>query len=155
LLKVAGRALALKCVGIEQHPNPNQKESPMTIDSFDDMFLSKYLKASDFVNGPRTLTIAMYSNEEMADGEVVPVVHFAGEAKTLVLNKTNRNTLKEIFNTPANSIGKKIVAYSASTDFQGRAVPCIRLRASVAPPSSASIGPPRSRRTPALSHRRT
>jgi hypothetical protein len=106
----------------------------MTIDSFDDMFPSKFLKAGDFSTGPRTLTISGYSTETMADGEVCPIAHFTGEPKALVLNRTNRNTLKEVFNTPANSIGKKVVAFSATTEFGGRMVPCIRLRVPIPPP---------------------
>jgi hypothetical protein len=97
--------------------------------NFDEMFPSKYVKASDL--GGRTLNakIAGLAMEKMGDGEMKPVVHFIGASKGLVLNKTNGSALKEIYGSnTADWRGKPVQLFPTFTEYAGKRVECIRLR---------------------------
>lgn len=97
--------------------------------NFDQMFPSKWLKASDLDGDSRAVQIKSIDTEKMNDGEMKPVVYFKGSNKGLVLNVTNGRVLADLFGGDTDDwIGKPIVLGASTTDFQGRTVDCIRLR---------------------------
>ena len=53
------------------------------------VFPSKYLKAGDLDGHAVAVTISHIAMEEVGQGDVKPVLFFAGKEKGLVLNKTN------------------------------------------------------------------
>jgi hypothetical protein len=94
-------------------------------------FAGQFFKASDFPS-PRLLTIASVDEQEVGQQrEKRLVIKFAGEEQSLVTNKTNALSIAEI--TGADDvdewIGAKIVLFATKTDFAGRQVDCIRVRA--------------------------
>jgi hypothetical protein len=96
---------------------------------FSAMFPSRYLQASD-VEEPITATIASVQLEDMRDGEAKPVINFEGVEKRLILNRTNASVLVELYGGDSNDwVGEPITLFATTTDFQGKRVPCIRLRA--------------------------
>jgi hypothetical protein len=98
--------------------------------NFDDMFPSNYVKASDLGGKPCNVKIAGLSMERMGDGEMKPVVSFIGAGKPLVLNKTNGQTLKDLYGPNTGEWrGKPIQLYPTFTEFGGKRVECIRMRA--------------------------
>jgi hypothetical protein len=98
--------------------------------NIDAMFPSNYVKASDLAGKPRTLRISGTETEKMGDGEMKPVLYFGNATKGLVLNKTNANVLKDIYGSDTDSwINKPIQLFATHTEFQGKRVECIRLRA--------------------------
>lgn len=104
-----------------------------------DSLPSNYLKASDFEK-PALLTIKGFGDEKIGD-EIKPCVFFEEETKGLILNITNGNTIEQIAGTadPDNWNGVKVVAYKTDTDFRGKRVDCIRIRA---PKPGAKLPPP-------------
>lgn len=92
-------------------------------------FRGSYLKASDFMK-PALLTIKKCWLEVMPDESTKPAVSFVEADRPLILNKTNAITLAELYGDEADDwAGHKIVAYCTNTDFGGKRVACIRLRA--------------------------
>jgi hypothetical protein len=94
-------------------------------------FIGQFFKASDFPS-PRLLTIAAVDEQEIGQKrEKRLIVKFEGEEQSLVVNKTNALSIAEITGTDDVDewIGAKIVLYAAKTDFAGRQVDCIRVRA--------------------------
>src|SRR5688572_6585326 len=99
----------------------------MSYNSFDDMHPSRFMKASDLDGKPQLLTISDYTGEQLGD-DIKPVAHFK-EQKPLILNRINKSVLKDLYGSPAQSIGNQIVAYPDRTPFRGEMVDCVRLRA--------------------------
>ena len=66
--------------------------------------------------------------------EDLPVCYFNGKEKGLVLKKTNRDTLIDIFGDvdPKELAGKTVFVYRTKTDYMGKRVDCLRLKAAVA-----------------------
>lgn len=94
-----------------------------------DAIPSKWLKASDFAT-PKLLTIKKFGVEKIGE-EQLPCVWFNELEKGLVLNITNGNTVEDIVGTPDPDQwpGTVVVLYQTETDFGGKRVPCIRVRA--------------------------
>lgn len=94
-----------------------------------DALPSQWLKAADFEK-PGLLTIKRFSIETLGDDKR-PVVWFDEVDKGLALNIVNGSTIEEITGSadPARWIGHKIVAFKTQTDYQGKRVDCIRIRA--------------------------
>ena len=92
-------------------------------------FPSKYLKASDLNGNEVNAVMDRVEMAEFDDGEPKPAVHFKNASKAFVLNKTNANTIVDIYgpNTD-NWTGKPITLYPTYTDFQGRQVACVRVK---------------------------
>jgi len=92
-------------------------------------FPSDYLKAADLQGRPFRLTIKSIIIDKIGDDQK-PVVYFNETEKGLVLNKTNANNISIIYSDETDMwIGKQIELYPATTDFQGRTVDCVRVRA--------------------------
>lgn len=97
-------------------------------------FPSKYLKASDIPEGEQvTVKIHRLSIEDVAGSgdpeDDKPVLYFQNKSKGLVLNKTNANTISQAYGDETdNWISNPVVLYATETTYQGRMVPCIRVR---------------------------
>ena len=100
--------------------------------NFRDAFPSKYLKAAD-VTTPQVVTMDSVDFADVGTGksqERKLVAHFVGVPKGLVLNLINSETIAEICGTddfekwPSHAIE----LYPTRTEFQGKRVPCLRIR---------------------------
>ena len=96
---------------------------------------SKYLTKEE-CDPPILVQIAWLAQDEVKDNdgkiEMLGVLYFNGEIKPLILNATNRDTLKAILhaNTAADLKGKQIILFNDLTvSFQGR-VGGVRIRSS-------------------------
>ena len=98
-----------------------------------DLFPSKYLKASD-AEIDLVLTIAKVTKEKMQnrDGEeeIKPVISFTESQKSMVLNKTNGDTLAALFgDTIENWTGQKVILCAVDVDAFGKIQKALRFRA--------------------------
>ena len=91
-------------------------------------FPSDYLKEADLMGSPKILTMISVSVEKVGD-DTKPIVRFQEETRGLVLNKTNANMISDVYGRETdNWSAKQIELYPHTTEFQGRMVPCIRVR---------------------------
>ena len=98
-----------------------------------DAFPASTIKAEDLELKDAILTIAGVEMSEIgqgADKEIKPFVSFRGTTKKLVLNKTNFSRIVHVTGQPDtdNWAGHQISLYKDMTDFQGKLVPCVRVR---------------------------
>ena len=112
-------------------------------------FPSKYVKASDLNGKACTVTIIRVEMAQFEDGgESKPAAYFHGTAKGLILNKTNTNTIIDMYGPNSDSwIGQPITLRPSVTDFQGRQVACIRVQPNpphqpAAPDETSQVAPP-------------
>jgi hypothetical protein len=106
--------------------------------SFDDLYPTNYVSVADLNGKPCTLTIAAVTREEMPDGKMKPALSFKGAQKRFLLNRTNGNTLRELFGEPDRWVGQRVELYGTTTSFQGRMVPCVRVRPASPPGAPAA-----------------
>ena len=93
-----------------------------------DVFQSDSLKAADLNGKDVTATIESFEVVDFDDGKKI-VLHFVGADKTLVCNKTNANTIGDMYGSKLEGwLGKKITLFPTQTDYQGRQVACIRVK---------------------------
>ncbi len=99
--------------------------------NIDDLYPSKYLKASDLQGNEHEVTIDGVITEPMNDGAVKAVVYFVGKKKGLVLNVTNKESIKLAYGIDFENDwpGKELVLFEAMASMNGRPVPAIRVRA--------------------------
>jgi hypothetical protein len=103
--------------------------------NIDAAFPSKYLKASDFEEGPRDVSIDRVAYEPVGKERLMkPVVYFKDEEKGLILNKTNASKLTSILGSKDTNhwTGKTVTCFSATVEFGGEMIQAIRIRASTA-----------------------
>jgi hypothetical protein len=103
--------------------------------NIDVAFPSKYLKASDFEEGPRDVVIVRVIVEPVGKERLMkPILYFEGEEKGLVLNKTNASKLTSILGSKDTThwTGKTVTCFSATVEFGGDMIDAIRIRASTA-----------------------
>ncbi len=110
-----------------------------------DAFPSRFLKAAD-LNGRKVLL--RMSHVEMEDvagtgpDSTKPVLYFKGKKKGLVLNVTNANTIEEAYGRDTDKWeDRQIELYPTETEFQGKVVPCLRIRIPSSLPLEAGVGP--------------
>jgi hypothetical protein len=107
----------------------------------DDLWPSKYLKASDFPE-PRALTIKRARLETLRnkDGEDEKlVVYFEGEKRGFVLSaKVNFNSFVDITGEDDSDEwpGHTVVLYATTTLMEGKEVACVRVRAPETKPAA-------------------
>ena len=93
------------------------------------LFPSKFLKASDLQGTQPTVTIANVRMEDIGDDGEKAVVRFEGKDKGVVLNKTNATNIATAYGSNTDGwCGKKVVLFSTWVDFQGKSVEAIRIR---------------------------
>lgn len=92
-----------------------------------------YIKAEDLNGKAVRVAIERVTIEEIkGDGKTEKklVAHFVGKDKALVLNRTNADTLNEIFGTDDYDEWQgAVVLFPDTTMFGGKKVPCVRIRA--------------------------
>lgn len=94
-----------------------------------DAFPSKYLAAADLDDKTVPVEIEKVRMEEIGDQEEKPVIYFKNQNKGMVLNKTNATTIAGIHGNDTDEwIGKMISLFPTQTEFQGKAVECIRVK---------------------------
>jgi len=96
-----------------------------------DLFPSRYLKAEDL--GAREVEVEITAVKvEDVNNETKAVLYSNGSKKGLVLNKTNADVIAYSLGDDSDLwIGKKIVLFPTRTQFQGKLVPCVRVRVPV------------------------
>lgn len=93
-----------------------------------DMFPSKYLRASD-LDGDTIVTIKSLIKEEFQEGDKYVMHFFDGGLKPWPLNKTNGKTIAGMYGQEVdNWRGKKITLYPTEIDFRGELTETIRVR---------------------------
>ena len=91
-------------------------------------FPSNYLRAADLQGSEVKVVMAECQMEDVGSDRL-PVLYFAGKEKGLVLNKTNSNTIAGIYGPDTDHwAGQSITMFATQTEFQGKAVPCIRIK---------------------------
>jgi hypothetical protein len=104
-----------------------------------------YIKAEDLQGRAIRVTIERVEIEEIKSDsgkEKKLVAHFAGKDKGLVLNRTNADTLNEIFGTDDYEqwVGG-VVLFPDTTMFGGKKVACVRIKAGMVG-QAAPLPPP-------------
>ena len=92
-------------------------------------FGGNFLKAED-IKGETRLTIKSAKVDEMPDGKNKPVVQFDEIEKQLVCNKINTNRIIEWAGSKMteNWAGTIITLYVSSVEWDGKDVPCLRVK---------------------------
>ncbi|MCP4571458.1 MAG: hypothetical protein GY838_03830 [bacterium] len=95
---------------------------------------SPFLKAADLGGEQRLVTIAKISppvSVGMGDDKK-PLIHFDGAPKPMVLNVTNFLTIKAMYgSTDTDWVGRQVFIVPTTTEYQGKVVPCIRVKPGV------------------------
>jgi hypothetical protein len=102
-------------------------------------FPGKYLKSSDVKERPIVAVISHVEKEKVGQGADAAdkfVLHFEGDIKPMVLNRTNWETLEDAFGDSDDWPGHKVKIKCARTQFQGKSVDGIRLDAIVPKPAA-------------------
>ena len=107
-----------------------------------------YLTHLDLVAPSQVWTIRDVKQELVGSDQKI-VVYFNEHEKGLGLNKINLRTIAQAYTVQSGSwLGKRLEVYKDQTQFQGRVVPCVRVRIPSTPapdmaaqpaPSSAAI----------------
>ena len=105
---------------------------------------SKYLSAADLKGQTVTVMIAHVMSESIeergGESRPKPVVSFNGAKKSLVLNKTNANSIVKLYGDDTDAwVGKQVELFPAVADYMGESVDCIRLRGPVLPAAVAVL----------------
>lgn len=86
------------------------------------------IKANDLQGREFALTISGLEFRKFDDGNKIEL-SFAQTDKKMVCNKTNANTIADIYGDETNNwIGKEITLFPTYTDFNGGQVPCVRVK---------------------------
>lgn len=108
-----------------------------------DLFPSNYMKAgADVPEGHElTLTCDAVTMEKLGDDEK-PVLSFSDYDKSLVLNKTNANTIAGMYGAQTEKWrGRKVTLIHQWVDFQGRMVEGLRVKPRVPQQATAAQQP--------------
>jgi hypothetical protein len=107
-----------------------QKELAMNIN---EVFPSKYLKASDLQGRRIEVVMADVKTEKLGD-DFKPVLYFKGKDKGLALNKTNARTIIDAYGPETDEwFSQPIVLFEAMIEFQGKRAPAIRVATPIRP----------------------
>ncbi len=100
-------------------------------------FPSKYLEAKDFPQETPLAIAGIEINEVGQEKAARPVLKFAGQAKGMILNKTNAKTISNMYGFETDQwIGKPVTVYATDVEFQGEMKPALRIRTT--PPTAAT-----------------
>ena len=92
-------------------------------------FPGRYMKAADLPQ-PKILTITNVEQGTYQDGKLSWSLRFQETEQMLGINKTNTQTLIELFGQFSEQwAGKQIEVFATTVEMGGRTVPCVRLRA--------------------------
>lgn len=94
-----------------------------------DAFPSKWITAADLNNQNVRVTISRVEMEKIGD-DSKPVIYFRGKTKGLVANKTNSKAIAAVYGDEMDDwIGSDVILFPVMTDYQGKSVEAIRVRA--------------------------
>ena len=116
---------------MNEHGNQTQSQPPI---NFSDFSGGKFLKAADLDPGEeKTLTIAWIGAETVDSdfGQVQKLIcRFEGLAKSLILNTTNINALRQITNSndATSAVGISVTLFAEPVVFGGKKVMGLRLK---------------------------
>lgn len=92
-------------------------------------FPSKYLSAAD-LSGANVRVVMQHVEMEKLGDDTKPVLYFKGKQKGLALNKTNSKAIAEAYGDETDDWnGQEIILFPVMTDYQGKQVEAIRVRA--------------------------
>lgn len=115
--------------------------------NINDVFPSKYLKASDLKGREVTVAIRELVMEKIGD-DTKPILYFMNKEKGMVLNKTNSMNIAIAYGPETEAwAGHPVTLFAAWVDYQGKQVQGLRVR--VAQTTSAPYQAPPPARTPA------
>jgi len=91
---------------------------------------SPHLEAAD-LDGETVVTIKGYDWHPVGKEKVIKgVLYFNEFERGMVINKTNRVALQAMFgNLLEELVGKRITLYVGEAAYEGKMVPCLRIRA--------------------------
>ena len=96
------------------------------------LFPSKFIKSADIGEPDLVLTISRVQVEELGYGEEKdskPIMYFEETDQSLVLNKTNAESISQLYGPRiADWLGKKIALFTTEVSFQGKSMLGIRVR---------------------------
>lgn len=97
-------------------------------------FPSKFLKAADLQGRKVRAVISQVEMDKIGD-DTRMVAYFQGKEKGLVVNKTNANTIADMFGPETDDwAGREIVLFPTRVDYQGKRVDAIRVEFNQPPP---------------------
>lgn len=97
--------------------------------NINDVYPSKYIAAADLNNQNVRVTIARVEIEKIGE-DTKPVVYFKGKQKGLVCNKTNSKAIAAIFGPETDDwTNGELILFPIMTDYQGKPVEAVRVRA--------------------------
>lgn len=92
-------------------------------------FPSKFMAAADLDGNNLRLVMKNVEIEKIGD-DTKPVLYFRGQTKGLALNKTNSKTIADAYGDEMDDwTGSEIILFPVMTDYQGKSVEAIRVRA--------------------------
>jgi hypothetical protein len=117
--------------------NQTERQSHMHIDQ---MFPSKFMRYADLNGRPMRVTIQSLKREDVGGEQKIIMTFANGDAKQLILNKTNARAIAKALGDETKAwLGKDIVLVPAQVDFRGDIVDAIRVKA--ASVQSTAAGP--------------
>jgi hypothetical protein len=154
-LKLGLRRFGLRCVSIQTEPlerrhkrlrASRRHEPDRKTMKRDDVFQTRYLKASDLAGRPRIFTIEeaplLTLKNTKGEEQQKTVLVFAGEKKSLPLNMTNWDAVADICGGDTEDWpGGKVELYPTKTSMGGKTVDCIRIRAPKSSPKTPKPAP--------------
>lgn len=94
-----------------------------------DVFPSKFIAAADLQGQNVKVTVARVELEKIGE-DTKPVIYFQGKQKGLVCNKTNCKAIAAIYGDETDDwVGGELVLFPIMTDYQGKPVEAVRVRA--------------------------
>jgi hypothetical protein len=107
------------------------------------MLPARHMRAIDIVGDTLATIVGVEQQEVGADGDIKPCLVFREpHLRPLPVNRTNADSLTEALGTSDTRrwIGRQVVLYASETRYQGRRVPCVRIR-DTAPASQRQAQP--------------
>lgn len=123
--------------------------------NINDVFPSKYLKASDLKGREVTVAMRELVMEKIGD-DTKPILYFMNKEKGMVLNKTNSMNIAIAYGPETEAwAGHSITLFASWVDYQGKQVQGLRVRAvqSQQPaPAQSYQAPPNYQAPPVVQH---
>lgn len=105
--------------------------------TINDLFPSRFIKSADIGDTDTVLTISKVAMEDLGYGDgqdTKPVVYFQEIDKGLVMNKTNAESIGQLYGERIDGWpGKKITLFTTEVSFQGK--PMLGIRVRLRPPN--------------------
>ena len=101
--------------------------------TIDQIFPSRWLKPSDLGSTARVATISKIDFELVGmEKENKAVLSFQNSTKRLILNKTNAQTLANLYGREVLGwVGKKVILFAAEVQFRGTTTLAVRIKEEV------------------------